>query len=76
MDEATATGYTPEYVAQRILEAVISSEPDVIISSLGPRFAILLRSLVPRLYFYIMRRRAQRPASASNQPPDLARKQK
>ncbi|KAL1452279.1 hypothetical protein WDU94_006565 [Cyamophila willieti] len=83
MDEATATGYTPEYVAQRILEAVIADEKDVVISSLGPRLAILLRCLLPRLYFYIMRRRAKKlshamhggPTGGHQQPPG-ARKNK
>lgn len=67
MDEATATGYTPDYVAQRILEAVMSEEKDLVISSAGPRAAILLRTLLPSVYFYIMQRRSRN--TLASQPP-------
>lgn len=68
MDEATATGYTPEYVAGRILSAVISSEQDVVVSSAGPRAAILLRALLPRLYFSLMERRSRQSPAPPSRP--------
>lgn len=85
MDEATASGYTPEYVAQRILEAVMYEERDVTISSLGPKIAILLRTVFPSVYFYIMKKRARNVVTslgdtqhylAQQHPPDMTRKNK
>lgn len=60
MDQATQQGYSPKYVAQRVLQAVLKKEKDVIISPLTPKCAILLRNVCPSLYFWIMRKRAKK----------------
>ncbi|KAK3919542.1 Dehydrogenase/reductase SDR family protein 7-like [Frankliniella fusca] len=60
MDETTAGGYPPEYVAQQILNSVVLQEKEVVIATTGPRLAILLRSLSPGLYFWIMQKRANK----------------
>lgn len=62
MDAATEQGYSPEYVAKKVLKAVLRKEKDVIIAPMTPRYAILLRSLVPSLYFWIMEKRAKKLA--------------
>ncbi|XP_034239796.1 dehydrogenase/reductase SDR family protein 7-like isoform X2 [Thrips palmi] len=60
MDETTAGGYPPEYVAEQILNGVILKEKEIILATSGPRYAILLRSLSPSLYFWIMQKRANK----------------
>ncbi|XP_069672235.1 dehydrogenase/reductase SDR family protein 7-like [Periplaneta americana] len=60
MDESTASGYKPEYVAEKILLAVAESKKELIIAPLAPRLAILIRTIAPSLYFWIMKRRAER----------------
>lgn len=60
LDETTAKGYEPATVARRILSAVLRNESEVMISDLTPRVVILLRTLMPSIYFYLMRNRALR----------------
>lgn len=60
MDETTAGGYPPEYIAEQILNGVILQEKEIILATSGPRYAILLRSLSPSLYFWIMQKRANK----------------
>lgn len=59
MDSATANGYKPEYVAEKILSAVVQCKEEMIISPVVPRLAMLIRTLAPSLYFWIMERRAR-----------------
>jgi len=59
MDENTAKGMSPEYVADRILEAVAFDTKETVLAPLHHKFAILLRTLAPSLYFFIMSRRAE-----------------
>jgi dehydrogenase/reductase SDR family protein 7B len=59
MDIDTAYGYKPEYAAEKILSAVVEDKKELIISPLVPRLAILIRTLSPSLYFWIMERRAR-----------------
>lgn len=59
MDSATANGYKPEYVAEKILSAVVQSKEELIISPAIPRLGILIRTLAPSLYFWMMKRRAR-----------------
>ncbi|XP_050535412.1 dehydrogenase/reductase SDR family protein 7-like [Daktulosphaira vitifoliae] len=63
MDESTMAGYSAEYVAQQIVEAVVDDEQEVIIAPLYARLAIGLRYIWPRLYFWIMKYRANRYTS-------------
>ena len=60
MDKTTEEGYSPEYVADCILRAVLKQEKDVLVSPFTPRVAIYLRTLCPSLYFWIMYKRAKR----------------
>ncbi|KZC13256.1 Dehydrogenase/reductase SDR family protein 7-like [Dufourea novaeangliae] len=60
MDKTTQEGYSPEYVAHRILEAILKDEKDVVIATLTPKLAIYLRTLCPTLYFWIMHKRAKK----------------
>ena len=60
MDKTTEEGYSPEYVADCILKAVLKQEKDVIVSSFTPKVAIYLRTLCPSLYFWIMYKRAKK----------------
>ncbi|CAL7947682.1 unnamed protein product [Xylocopa violacea] len=62
MDKTTQEGYSPEYVADRILKAVLRQEKDVIITPLSPKLALYLRVLCPSLYFWVMQRRARKTA--------------
>uniref|UniRef100_A0A1B6CN93 Ketoreductase domain-containing protein n=1 Tax=Clastoptera arizonana TaxID=38151 RepID=A0A1B6CN93_9HEMI len=59
-DESTASGYSPDKVADDILSAVIRKKPELILSETTPRLAIYLRTFFPSLYFYIMKNRAKR----------------
>jgi len=58
MDEATAKGYSAEYVAERTFRAIMNGEKDVLIAPILPRIALRMRQLLPTLYFFIMARRA------------------
>lgn len=59
MDKTTEQGYSPDYVAECVLKAVLKEKKDVIISPFTPKCAIFLRTLCPSLYFWIMKRRAR-----------------
>lgn len=60
MDVTTENGYTPDYVAEEIIRAVVQKKKEVIVSTFLPRIAIFLRKYMPRLYFYVMACRARR----------------
>nr|XP_033321754.1 dehydrogenase/reductase SDR family protein 7-like [Megalopta genalis] len=60
MDKSTEEGYSTEYVAERILKAILKDEKDVIIATFTPKIAIYLRTLCPSLYFWIMHKRARK----------------
>lgn len=59
LDAATEKGYDPMYVAKRIVVGVQQREKEIVISTITPRIAILLRKYLPSLYFYVMARRAR-----------------
>jgi hypothetical protein len=59
MDSATASGYKSEYVAEKVLSAVAQGREELIIAPVVPRLAILVRTLTPSLYFWMMGRRAR-----------------
>ncbi|OAD62781.1 Dehydrogenase/reductase SDR family protein 7-like [Eufriesea mexicana] len=65
MDKATQEGYSPEYVADCILKAVLKEEKDVTIAPFTPKFAMYLRTLCPSLYFWAMQKRAKKTAKES-----------
>uniref|UniRef100_A0A1B6EUP1 Ketoreductase domain-containing protein n=1 Tax=Cuerna arida TaxID=1464854 RepID=A0A1B6EUP1_9HEMI len=60
VDENTAKGYEPLKVARSILLAVMRNQPELTIADVTPRVAVLLRTLLPSVYFYLMRNRALR----------------
>ncbi|XP_029174397.1 dehydrogenase/reductase SDR family protein 7-like [Nylanderia fulva] len=60
MDKTTENGYEPEYVAERIVKSVVKQETEVTIAPISPRAAIVLRTLLPSLYFWIMKNRAKK----------------
>ncbi|KYN02927.1 Dehydrogenase/reductase SDR family protein 7-like protein [Cyphomyrmex costatus] len=62
MDKATESGFQPKYVAECILKSVLKQEKEVTIASFSPKCAIVLRTLFPSLYFWIMQKRARKLA--------------
>uniref|UniRef100_S4P9S5 Dehydrogenase/reductase SDR family protein 7-like protein n=1 Tax=Pararge aegeria TaxID=116150 RepID=S4P9S5_9NEOP len=60
MDKNTAAGFTPEYVAMKILDMVVNKNNELVISQFLPNLAIFLRHSMPSLYFWIMARRANK----------------
>lgn len=60
MDAATEAGYTPEFVAEKIVKAVVEKKKEIVISTLLPKIAIFLRKHLPSLYFIVMARRAKK----------------
>lgn len=65
MDETTAGGYPPEYVAEQILNGVVLKDKEMVIATAGPRYAIFLRSLFPSMFFWIMEKRANKMVSVA-----------
>lgn len=59
MDKTTENGYQPEFVAERILKSVLKQEKEVTIAPFSPKAAIVLRTLFPSLFFWIMQKRAK-----------------
>jgi len=62
MDKTTESGYQPKYVAECILKSVLKQEKEVTIAPFPPKCAIILRTLFPSLYFWIMQKRASKLA--------------
>jgi len=62
MDKTTESGYQPKYVAECILKSVLKQEKEVTIAPFLPKCAIILRTLFPSLYFWIMQKRASKLA--------------
>lgn len=60
MDTTTANGYESEYVAREIVKAVVNESPELVIAELSARIAIVLRTFIPSLYFWIMSKRAKK----------------
>lgn len=59
MDATTASGYEPSTVAETIVNAVANRKKDVIISTLSPQLGILLRTVCPSFYFWLMKNKAK-----------------
>ncbi|XP_054257713.1 dehydrogenase/reductase SDR family protein 7-like isoform X2 [Macrosteles quadrilineatus] len=60
VDETTAKGYEPLDVAKRILVATMKRQSELIVSDSTPKIAMFLRTLLPSVYFYLMKNRALR----------------
>lgn len=61
-DPNTEQGYSAEFVAQKIVKAVVQKEKEIVIATALPKVAIFLRHFLPGLYFYIMAKRARKLA--------------
>lgn len=59
MDDATAKGFSPDFVAKRTFKAILNREKEVVVAPLIPQLAIFIRCLMPNTYFYLMSRRAK-----------------
>ncbi|GAB1868246.1 Dehydrogenase/reductase SDR family protein 7-like [Camponotus japonicus] len=59
MDKTTENGYQPEFVAECILKSVLKQEKEVTIAPFSPKATIVLRTLFPSLFFWIMQKRAK-----------------
>jgi len=59
LDENTAKGMKPDAAAATIISSIRGGNEELVILNLKSRLAILLRTLVPSLYFYVMRKQAQ-----------------
>ncbi|XP_007498528.1 dehydrogenase/reductase SDR family member 7B isoform X1 [Monodelphis domestica] len=60
MDKNTANGRSPTEVAYAVLTAVGKKKKEVMVADLLPCLAVSLRTLFPRLFFYIMAMRARK----------------
>lgn len=58
MDKATSKGMSAEECAERILNALLRNEKDVVIADIQSKAAFWLRFVCPPLYFWIMEKRA------------------
>lgn len=63
-DVTTATGASPERVADEIRKAILSEEKDVVLAPILPIAVQWLRLLCPSLYFWVMEKRARRMKSS------------
>ncbi|OTF69304.1 hypothetical protein BLA29_008344 [Euroglyphus maynei] len=66
MDETTASGHTPEYVATISIEMLLNDQQERILAPFIHRFLIIIRTLWPNLYFFIMKIYAKKQKSKSS----------
>lgn len=59
MDATTESGLPADKVAEDILHAVAAEKKELVMCPLLPRIAILLRTLYPDVYFWLMKKRAK-----------------
>ncbi|KAF0296872.1 Dehydrogenase/reductase SDR family protein 7-like [Amphibalanus amphitrite] len=59
LDATTASGMSTDEAADRVLDALLHHRPETLISPLKDRLAVLLRHLVPSVFFWLMERRAR-----------------
>ena len=60
MDANQERGYSVEYVAENIINCLRADKPQLILAPFYVRIAVLLRTFLPTIYFYIMSRRAKK----------------
>jgi dehydrogenase/reductase SDR family protein 7B len=53
-------GYEPNYVARVVLQAIVSGQKELIISSVTHRLGLWLRFFLPNVYVWLMRKRARK----------------
>lgn len=60
MDETTESGADPLQAAAEIVQAIKQKTDELMLCSLFYRLAVLLRAILPKVYFMLMARRAAR----------------
>ena len=60
LDAATMAGYSVEYVSDRIIGSILRQECELVLAPLYMRLVIVIRTLVPSFYRYIMNKRAMK----------------
>lgn len=63
LDQNIEKGFLPEYVAEKIIQAVVAKRKEEVVSDLLPKVAILLRKYFPSLYFLVMAHRYEKSHS-------------
>lgn len=61
-DATTASGASPESVADDIRKAILSDKRDVILAPILPQAVHWIRFLLPSIYFWVMEKRARKMA--------------
>lgn len=59
-DSTTEQGFSADYVAEKIVKAVVQKRKELVIATMVPKIAIFIRRFLPDLYFYIMAARARK----------------
>jgi len=62
----TSKGVSPDVLAEEIISAVAHRKPELVSAALDAKLARLLRTLCPRLLFWVMRRRARKEMHERN----------
>lgn len=63
MDTSTAAGFTPEYTASKILDAIAEKKNELVLSQFMPNLAIFVRHVAPNVYFWLMNKRANKTSA-------------
>ena len=58
LDTSTQSGYSVEYVSEKVISSLTGSDRQLVLAPLYVRIAIIIRTVWPALYRYIMNRRA------------------
>jgi hypothetical protein len=66
LDADTAGGYSPEYVASEIKEAILLRKKELSLMPLLPRLLLAIRRQLPWLYFQTMQMRAGKTKSKTS----------
>lgn len=65
-DSNQSKGLMPSYAAERIMNALVNRNTELILAPLSQRFAIFLRWFYPSLFFYVIYRRGLKDKSVKN----------
>ncbi|KJE93568.1 dehydrogenase/reductase SDR family member 7B [Capsaspora owczarzaki ATCC 30864] len=68
MDETTAKGYKPSFVAEKMLSSMALNRTELVLAPLDARLAILLRYLLPDLLARLMAKRAEKQRRLEQAP--------
>ena len=58
LDSTTEAGYSVEYVSDKVISCLVSSDRQLVLAPLYVKIGIIIRTVWPALYRYIMNRRA------------------